>query len=436
MNDYRLFRHAMVARCVWAMLGILLLQSPTVSLAQSSLNETLEIDDDTETTLTICPADGEQLLIWIPSFATPTDTITTIARQLQKLGIEVWYTDLLEARFLPKSGSSIYKIPDSDITALLNHAQKVRDKKIYLYAESRATIPVLRGLRAWQQSSGDTKQFGGLLLNSPYFYVETPDPGKSAQLRPVVGVSNLPIYILQPEYSPRYWQLQDTVPALQQSGSDVFIQTLKNVRGRFHFRSDATDAEVQFTQTFGQLIFQSMQLLISVNHKPRTIKDIDLAHVTVREGKKDRYLQLYQGNPIPPPLKLATLDASSMDLKQFENQVVLVNFWATWCPPCVHEMPSMQRLSEKLIGEPFVILGVNIAEEESVVKAFLQHKVNVDFPILLDIHGYTMRQWNVMAFPTSFVIDKHGKIRYALFGSVDWDTPDIVSKIESLMKEK
>ena len=125
-----------------------------------------------------------------------------------------------------------------------------------------------------------------------------------------------------------------------------------------------------------------------------------------------------------------------MGLKQFENQVVLVNFWATWCPPCVHEMPSMQRLSEKLIGDPFVILGVNIAEEETVVKAFLQHKVNVDFPILLDIHGNAMRQWNVMAFPTSFVIDKQGKIRYALFGSVDWETPEIVNKIETLIKEK
>lgn len=418
------------------MLGLLLIQYPMVSLAQSLLNETLELDDDTETTLTIFPADGEQLLIWIPSFATPTQTATSIAHQLQKIGVEVWYTDLLEARFLPKAGSSIYKIPDGDIIALLNHAQKVRDKKIYFYSESRATIPVLRGLRAWQQTSQNHKIFGGLLLNSPYFYVETPDPGKSAQLRPVVSVTNLPIYILQPEFSPRYWQLQDTIPALQQSGSDVFIQTLKNVRGRFHFRPDATEAETKFTQTFGQLIYQSMQLLNSVNQKPRAIKNVDLPQVAVREGKKDRYLQQYQGNPEPPPLKLVTLDSSTMDLTQFNNQVVLVNFWATWCPPCVHEMPSMQRLSEKLIGDPFVILGVNIAEEESVVKAFLQHKVNVDFPILLDIHGHTMRQWNVMAFPTSFVIDKQGKIRYALFGSVDWDTPEIVNKIETLIKEK
>jgi len=436
MNDYRRFLHTMTTRCARAVLGLLIVLSPGVSMAQSLSYETLDIDDDTETTLTIFPADGEQLLIWIPSYATPNDTVTTIARQLQKLGVEVWHTDLLEARFLPKSESSIYQIPDNDIIALLNHAHKVHNKKIYFYAESRATIPVLRGLHAWQQTSQNRKTFGGLVLNSPYFYVETPDPGKSAQLWPIVGVSNLPVFILQPEYSPRFWQLRDTVPALQQSGSDVFIQTLKNVRGRFHFRPDATDAEAHFTQTFGQLIFQSMKLLNSVNQKPRATKHLDLAQVPIREGKKDRYLQQYLGDPIPPSLKLPTLDGPSIDLRQFENQVVLVNFWATWCPPCVHEMPSMQRLSEKLIGDPFVILGVNIAEEESVVKTFLQHKVNVDFPILLDIHGNTMRQWNVMAFPTSFVIDKQGKIRYALFGSVDWDTAEIVNKIETLIKEK
>ena len=99
-------------------------------------------------------------------------------------------------------------------------------------------------------------------------------------------------------------------------------------------------------------------------------------------------------------------------------------------------MPSMQRLSEKLTGDPFVILGVNIAEDQSTVENFLQTKINVDFPILMDTAGNALRQWNVMAFPTSFVIDKQGKIRYALFGSIDWDTAEIINKIETLIKEK
>ena len=193
---------------------------------------------------------------------------------------------------------------------------------------------------------------------------------------------------------------------------------------------------MQFTGQFAQVIHQSMQLLNSVNNKPRTASTNQLKAVNIREGKKDRYLQPYQGDPEPPSLRLPRLGGATIDLKQFKNQVVLVNFWATWCPPCVHEMPSMQRLSEKLTGDPFEILGVNIAEDKPTVENFLQTKINVDFPILMDIDGHALRQWNVMAFPTSFIIDKQGKIRYALFGSIDWDTAEIINKLELLIKEK
>lgn len=432
---YRLCR-AGINRTGWVLILPAMFFCPALSLADAPLYETLEVDNETEATLTIFPADGRDLLLWIPTDATPIESVADIAGQLQQLKVEVWHVDLLEARFLPKTGSSIYKIPDSDILALIKHAEKTRKKKIYVYSEGGAAIPTMQGLRLWQQSQADHAMFGGLLLNSPNFYVETPDPGQLAELMPVVSVTNLPIYILQPELSPRYWQLKETVPALEKSGSDVFVQVLRKMRGRFYFRPDATDAETQFTRQFGQVIQRSMQLLSSTNQKPRAATSNKLESVAVREGKKDRYLQPYKGKQQPPPLRLPTLKGTTVDLSQFSNQVVLVNFWATWCPPCVHEMPSMQRLSEKLTGDPFVILGVNIAEDEPTVKDFLQNKINVDFPILMDVDGHALRQWNVMAFPTSFVIDKQGKIRYALFGSIEWDTAEIISKIDSLIKEK
>ena len=429
-----------ISQMILPILVFTLLASPLTTrnaYAQDDvIEDSLVLKDDSELILSVFPAKGNRLLIWIPSYATPAETVATIARQLQQSGVEVWYADLLEARFLPKTASSVYKIPPADIVRLMEHAQQSSDKKIYFYAESRATIPVLNGIRQWQLSAKDWKKLGGVVLNSPYFYVETPDPGQTARLRPVVGATNLPIYILQPEYSPRYWQLRETTPALEQSGSDVFVQILKNMRGRFHFRPDATNDEINFTAQFGKLIAQSLQLLDTVNRKSRPVKPDKLESIAVKEGKKDRYLQSYQGNPKPPPLHLETLDGNEINLKQLKNQVVLVNFWATWCPPCVHEMPSMQRLSEKMLGDPFVILGVNIAEPKPIVEKFLQSKVHVDFPVLLDKDGKVMRQWNVMAFPTTFVIDKHGNIRYALFGSIDWDTPEIMNKIELLVKEK
>jgi len=409
---------------------------PPASYAEPSHTESLKLDSETDATLTIYPADGEQLLIWIPSYATPAETVEDIAGQLQQFRVETWYVDLLDARFLPKTGSSIYKIPDNDIFVLMRQAEKVSGKKIYLYAESRATIPVLQGLRLWQQSSTNDNNFGGVILNSPFFYTETPDPGELAKLMPIVSVTNLPIYILQPDLSPRYWQLKETVPALEASGSDVYVQVLRKIRGRFHFRPDATESETTFTRQFGQVIHRSMQLLNSTSTKTRVATNTALASTPVREGKKDRYLQPYKGSPDPPPLHLSTLNGGIIDLKQFKNHVVLVNFWATWCPPCVHEMPSMQRLSEKLTGDPFEILGVNIAEDQPTVENFLQTKIHVSFPILMDTDGEVLRQWNVMAFPTSFIIDKKGKIRYALFGSIDWDTKEIINKIETLIKEK
>lgn len=116
------------------------------------------------------------------------------------------------------------------------------------------------------------------------------------------------------------------------------------------------------------------------------------------------------------------------------GQVVLVNFWASWCPPCVHEMPSMAGLKTQLQGQPFEILAVNLGESKQQVEAFMiEHPLN--FPVLLDEHGSAVQDWKIMAYPSSFLVDKTGKIRYALFGATDWQLPGHVQKIQQLLHE-
>ncbi len=135
-----------------------------------------------------------------------------------------------------------------------------------------------------------------------------------------------------------------------------------------------------------------------------------------------------------PALKLPALEGGTLDIGQLKGKVVLVNFWAVWCPPCRKEMPSMARLADKLAGKPFTLVGVNVGESPEEIRAFLK-QVPVSFPIVLDGEGQNLKAWQVFAFPTSYVLDKKGRIRLGLFGSIEWDAPEAVAKLEALLAE-
>jgi thiol-disulfide isomerase/thioredoxin len=137
----------------------------------------------------------------------------------------------------------------------------------------------------------------------------------------------------------------------------------------------------------------------------------------------------------PPALSLNDLGGTPHTLAAYRGKVVLVNFWATWCPPCRREMPSMQRLKEKMTGQDFVILGIDSAEPRDDVTAFLE-TVRVDFPILLDPESAATKRWKVYALPTSFLIDRHGKVRYSLAGPAEWDEGEAIRHIELLLREQ
>ena len=142
-------------------------------------------------------------------------------------------------------------------------------------------------------------------------------------------------------------------------------------------------------------------------------------------------LKPWTGGPAPG-LELRELDGRGHRLADYRGKVVLVNFWATWCAPCRDEMPSIQRLKEKLAGKPFAVLAVNLDEPESRIRQFLS-QMKVDFTVLLDPGKKAARSWDARILPASFVIGPDGGIRYGVVGELDWGQDRVVSRVVELL---
>jgi thiol-disulfide isomerase/thioredoxin len=134
----------------------------------------------------------------------------------------------------------------------------------------------------------------------------------------------------------------------------------------------------------------------------------------------------------PPALVLQDLEGRTHRLADYRGRVVLVNFWATWCAPCRDEMPSMQRLKEKLAGRPFAVLAVNLDEPESRIRKFLS-QVKLDFAVLLDPEKKAAKAWRARILPSSYVLGPDGQVRYSVVGEIDWDREPVVRRITELL---
>ena len=135
-----------------------------------------------------------------------------------------------------------------------------------------------------------------------------------------------------------------------------------------------------------------------------------------------------------PALKLNSLQGKEVSLNDYRGKVVLVNFWATYCKPCREEMPSLERLKTRLGPRGLVVAGIAVAEEPGVIARFLS-TTPVSFPILLDREATTMGQWKAIALPSSFLVDRRGRLRAKLVGGTDWESPELVEALEKLLNE-
>lgn len=136
-----------------------------------------------------------------------------------------------------------------------------------------------------------------------------------------------------------------------------------------------------------------------------------------------------------PDFALPDLDGKVHKLADYRGKVVLVNFWATWCPPCRQEMPSIQKLYQSLKNQPFAVLALDQGESENNVFAYMgQIDPEPTFPVLLDQHSQAAHAFGVMGIPTSYLIDKKGFIVRKATGGRDFNSPAIRKTIQELMR--
>lgn len=130
---------------------------------------------------------------------------------------------------------------------------------------------------------------------------------------------------------------------------------------------------------------------------------------------------------------LSDLQGHTVQLSDFRGQVVFVNVWATWCPPCVEEMPTMQTLYDQLHERGLEILAVSIdALGEQAVGPFMRER-QLSFPVLLDTQSMIERLYRTGGVPESFIIDKQGRLVEKVVGPRDWAHPDVIVMFERLL---
>ncbi len=145
--------------------------------------------------------------------------------------------------------------------------------------------------------------------------------------------------------------------------------------------------------------------------------------------------RLEQSLPAPDFI-LKDMDDEPHALQDYRGKVVLINFWATWCPPCRKEMPSLERLYQKFSEQPFVVLAVNQWEDADHVFTYMGDlNVFPSFPILFDPDSTVSADYGVRGLPTSFIIDPEGKIIYKAVGGREFDHPAIVQLIRALFEK-
>ncbi|MDH5602057.1 MAG: redoxin domain-containing protein [Gammaproteobacteria bacterium] len=389
----------------------------------------VSVSSGDELTVERFPASGRHLMVWLAPEYGFRGAHRTMAKMLTGENIEVWQSDIVQSLFMPAGSSSIKKLNGQLVADLIEQAHKTTGKKIIVVGDSYATISALQGAHQWQQRKQDKSYLIGAILFSPYTYATIPPLGQLPEYMPVISATNIPIMIYQARNNGNIGQFSTLVEKLQQHGNPVYTRLTPKVMSIF-YEEKPTPEVIEQVKPLPKNIKKMITVL--ERHKVPTTAIKKLEQLKENKSGIDIYLKKYKGKVSPLAINLENSRGKIVIKNSYKGQVTVINFWATWCPPCVEEIPSLNRLKEKMSGLPFELISINYAEDKKTILEFMK-KVQVDFPVLLDQDGEFAQKWNVITYPSTFVIDKKGDIKYGVNAAIEWDHPEFIEKIKALL---
>lgn len=383
------------------------------------------------------------LFLWLVNQYAELETPNAIIRTLAERDATVWRTDLLDSLLLQRSGDAIRSMDGAPVAALLDAAVRSGRGPVVVVACDRMAVPLLRGLRTWQESADDTTAVAGGILLFPNLYRGTPVAGEEPELLGIVAATNMPVAVFQPALGTNRDRIGPLLETLYAAGSPAYAWMIDGVRDYYLLHSE--EPENKALETMAGIMPEDVRRAVA-NTPQQLLEAARLlavtprpAHVAALDERAEMPIApaygLIEREPRPAP-DYALVDARGSDHELAESlgRVTLVNFWATWCPPCVHEIPSMNRLAAAYDEREFAIVSINFREEPEHILQFMR-EVAVDFPVLMDEDGQVSREWGVFAFPSSFILDRQGRIRYTVNTAIEWDTDTVRQVIDRLRAE-
>jgi len=427
--------HPTICRlAIWASLAVAFMMP-----VQANDRRDVELEDGISIPVEIFRAEQPlATLLWLPSERGMNEGMRHVAQALAyHEGVNVWLADPFSAWLLPATQATMNEIEPHFLLPLLDEVHK-EEPRVLLLSHDRGSILALRLARLWQEAHPGDERLAGVVLVTPNLYTRTPAVGDEGQFAAIASETNLPVFLMQPTLSPTALRVRDIADTLGTGGSRVFVRMLHDVRDRFFFRPDANDEERVLTGELPGLLRQAIRLLLTEQVPATAAISAAISREVEPETAEDRRRTLgpYSGEDAenPPPLSLVDTEGVMRSLADLQGSVVLLNFWASWCPPCLHEMPSMERVMHRYRDQGFEIAAVNLGEPEERIRDFVE-ELEITFPVWLDPENATARQWRVFTFPTSYLIDRRGHIRYAIAGGIEWDEAEAIEKIEELLAE-